>query len=374
MRRGRTAATLAACLVTALLAAIVVAPQSASAGNETARTTPYPVLAYYYIWFNATSWSRAKNDFPLLGRYSSDEERVMRQHIKWAKAAGIDGFLVSWKSTTTLDNRLEKLTRIANEEDFKLGIVYQALDFEREPLPVRRIRADLDFFIERFASDPAFNIFEKPVVIWTGTEQFKKRQIGRTVAERRDDLLVLASEKSTKGIERLGKAVDGNAYYWSSVDPQSYENFSDKLVDMGNALHELGGLWIAPAAPGFDARLVGGASVVERRGGATVSRATRRSDALGSRCPRHHQLERVLGEHTDRAKPAVRRSVPRGSRRRRRRAVQERSGRRLERACGGRRARGYGRRLRSAAPWRHHRVRRPCSSRGWLAPLADRSQ
>ena len=135
MRRGRTAATLAACLVTALLAAIVVAPQSASAGNETARTTPYPVLAYYYIWFNATSWSRAKNDFPLLGRYSSDEERVMRQHIKWAKAAGIDGFLVSWKSTTTLDNRLEKLTRIANEEDFKLGIVYQALDFERGAAP-----------------------------------------------------------------------------------------------------------------------------------------------------------------------------------------------------------------------------------------------
>ena len=299
MRRERTAALLAAWLAAALLAVIGVAPQSASAAaeaavvpqsasaaTETARATPFPVLAYYYIWFNATSWSRAKSDFPLLGRYSSDEERVMRQHVKWAKAAGIDGFLVSWKSTPTLDKRLEKLTQIANEEDFKLGIVYQALDFEREPLSVRRIRADLDYFIDRFAPDPAFDVFEKPVVIWTGTEMFKKRQIQRTVAQRRDDLLVLASEKSTKGIKRLGKAVDGNAYYWSSVNPQSYENFSDKLVDMGKTVHELGGLWIAPAAPGFDARLVGGASVVERRDGATfrarLDGATRSApDALG---------------------------------------------------------------------------------------------
>ena len=147
-------------------------------------TTPYPVLAYYYIWFDATSWSRAKTDFPLLGRYSSNEERVMRQHVRWAKAAGINGFLVSWKSTTALNNRLSTLVRVSNEEDFKLGIVYQALDFDREHLPLRRIAADLDLFTERFGADPAFELFEKPIVIWTGTEQFKRKQIVRTVEPR----------------------------------------------------------------------------------------------------------------------------------------------------------------------------------------------
>ena len=210
----------------------------------------------------------------------------MRRHVRWAKAAGIDGFLVSWKATSSLNQRLNKLARLAAEEDFKLGIVYQALDFEREPLSIRRIRADLDFFIERYADDPVFDIFEKPVVIWTGTEQFRRKQIARTVAPRQDDLLVLASEKNVEGIERLGKAVQGNAYYWSSVDPQSYMSFSDKLVAMGEAVHDLGGLWIAPAAPGFDARLVGGTSVVERRSGDTfrarLDGATRSApDALG---------------------------------------------------------------------------------------------
>ena len=68
-----------------------------------------PVYAYYYIWFNASSWNRAKQDYPLLGRYSSDEQRVMRQQIRWARAAGIDGWIVSWKDTPVLTARLTAL-------------------------------------------------------------------------------------------------------------------------------------------------------------------------------------------------------------------------------------------------------------------------
>ena len=67
---------------------------------------PDPLFAYYYIWFNASSWNRAKIDYPLLGRYSSDDRGVMRAHVAWAKQAGIDGFIVSWKSTPVLNRRL----------------------------------------------------------------------------------------------------------------------------------------------------------------------------------------------------------------------------------------------------------------------------
>src|SRR5947209_464329 len=56
-------------------------------------TNPIPVFAYYYIWFDPQSWDRAKIDYPLLGRYSSDDRSVMVQHIKWAKNAGITGFI-----------------------------------------------------------------------------------------------------------------------------------------------------------------------------------------------------------------------------------------------------------------------------------------
>src|SRR4026209_1070321 len=86
------------------------------------RSNPVPVLAYYYIWFDTTSWDRAKTDFPLLGHYSSDNPEVMRQHIKWAKAAGINGFIVSWKSTERLNKRLTQLIQIADEENFKHAI------------------------------------------------------------------------------------------------------------------------------------------------------------------------------------------------------------------------------------------------------------
>ena len=74
-------------------------PAQASQGNV---SNPIPKLAYYYIWFDSTSWNRAKTDYPLLGNYSSDDRTIMRQHILWAKAAGIDGFIVSWKSTDVL--------------------------------------------------------------------------------------------------------------------------------------------------------------------------------------------------------------------------------------------------------------------------------
>src|SRR5690348_5256074 len=77
----------------------------ATVAQPTARP-PIPVLAYYYIWFDSQSWDRAKTDLPLLKAYSSDDRKVMQQHIQWAKQSGITGFIVSWKSTPTLNRRL----------------------------------------------------------------------------------------------------------------------------------------------------------------------------------------------------------------------------------------------------------------------------
>lgn len=254
-----------------MLVLVGAMPMEAAAQSSPARE-PIPVLAYYYIWYGASSWSRAKTDLPLLGRYSSDEREVMRQHVRWAKDAGIEGFIVSWKSTDTLNQRLEELIEVANEEGFKLGVIYQGLDFERGPLPADRVAADLDMFISRYAEDEAFDLFSKPLVIWSGTWEFSTEEVAEVTQARRDDLLVLASERNAKGYERLADLVDGDAYYWSSVNPDTFPGYPEKLQAMGEAVHASGGLWIAPAAPGFDARLVGGTTVVERRDGETLRR------------------------------------------------------------------------------------------------------
>jgi Glycosyl hydrolase family 99 len=229
-----------------------------------------PLLAYYYIWFDTQSWDRAKADYPLLGRYSSDDADVMRQHIQWAKAVGIDGFIVSWKSTEKLNRRLDQLVKIAEEENFKLAIIYEGLDFDRNPLPPQQVNADLNYFVQHYADHPVFNLFKKPMVIWSGTWEYSLDEIKGVTQTKRNDLLILASEKNVEGYQRLSEFVDGDAYYWSSVNPDSHSNYLDKLTAMGKAIHNNAGIWIAPAAPGFDARLVGGTSVVERKAGETL--------------------------------------------------------------------------------------------------------
>lgn len=272
MRRGVTGPLLGLVLtiLTAIAAAtigVVTTPRSVAAQAQPGDPI---VLAHYYIWFEPTSWNRAKIDYPATGRYSSDEASVMREHIELAKSVGIDGFLVSWKSTEVLDPRLETLISLSEELDFKLAITYQGLDFNRDPLPPARVGDDLDVFVERYADSPAFDIFDKPLVAWSGTWEYSPDDIAATVSARAQYLHILATEKNVQDYERVAGAVDGNLYYWSSVNPETFPDYPQKLIDMGNAVRSNGGIWIAPVAPGFDARLVGGESVVERRSGETL--------------------------------------------------------------------------------------------------------
>jgi hypothetical protein len=245
-----------------------------------AAVSPVPVLAYYYIWFNPTSWNRAKSDYPLLGRYSSDEESVMRTHIRWAKAAGITGFIVSWKRTDVLSKRLQQLVRVADAEGFKLAIIYQGLDFDRRPQPAAKVAGDLTYFAKRYAGEPAFSLFGKPLVIWSGTWKYSRADVGSVTRPLRQRLLVLASEHNAHDYKRIVGLVDGDAYYWSSVNPETSDNHTAKLDEIAAVVHANRGLWIAPAAPGFDARKVGGTRVVDRKDGATFRRQF--EAALGS--------------------------------------------------------------------------------------------
>jgi phospholipase C len=267
--------------VTATLLLVWVFVPAAAAAER-----PDRLFAYYYIWFDVRSWDRAKTDYPLLGRYSSDDWDVLRTHVRWAKRAGIDGFIVSWKSTPVLNRRLERLAEVAAAERFKLLVIYQGLDFERDPLSARRVARDLDVFQSRYASEAAFDVFAKPLVIWSGTWRFSRAELAEVTEPRRDGLLILASEHNVDGYRRVAGLVDGNAYYWGSVNPATYPGYPEKLAEMGAAVHARDGLWIAPAAPGFDARMVGGKSVVERLDGATLrtqldAAARSAPDALG---------------------------------------------------------------------------------------------
>lgn len=275
-RRARVVGLLVAALLsTAMLTgggADAAVPKPVETPRAPAVGSKIPVFAYYYIWYNEASWDRARSDLPKLGRYSSDDPDVMRKHVRWAKAAGIDGFLVSWKHTPLLDARLERLVRVAEEESFELAIVYQGLDFSRLPLPVDRVGADLDWFAATYSGRAPFRFGGKPWVMWSGTWKYSRDQVARVTGSRRSSLLIMASEKTKHGYERVAPLVEGNAYYWSSVNPDTYPRYTEKLDEMGAAVHAHGGVWLAPAAVGFDARLIGGRTVVSRDDGRTLSR------------------------------------------------------------------------------------------------------
>jgi hypothetical protein len=275
MRRALIAVACCVGLFLTAAVAVAVAPTRpvsaahASRSRSISASQP-PVLAYYYIWFDTRSWRRAKTDYPLVGRYSSDNPVVMREQIRLAKRAGIDGFIVSWKDTPTLDRRLEQLIGIAEAEHFKLAIIYQGLDFHRRPLPIQTVAHDLWFFTATFAHRTPFQLFAKPTVIWSGTWEFSAADIARATGPVRSTVSVLGSEKNVDGYRRIAPWVDGDAYYWSSVNPATYKGYIEKLTDLGNAVHDDLGRWIAPAAVGFDARKVGGTTVVGRDGGANL--------------------------------------------------------------------------------------------------------
>jgi hypothetical protein len=271
-----------------LLAATVLLPATASPSLAAAPTSPPvvapacpdrpadwptepPVLAHFYIWFTERSWDRAKQDFPAAGRYSSDDLAVVKKQVAQAQSAGIDGFIVSWKSTAALDSRLRQLRNVADSSGFKLAITYQAQDFYRQPLSVAQVRHDLQLLATTYAADPVFHLFgSRPVVALSGTWNYTAEELRSIVEPVASKLMVLATEKSVEDYQRVSSTVDGDLYYWSSADPLQTPGYQSKLVDMANAVRTRCGLWIAPVAPGFDARDVGGRTVVDRRHGDTL--------------------------------------------------------------------------------------------------------
>jgi len=239
--------------------------------GQRAGASSIPLFAYYYLWFNHSSWNRAKKDYPLIGTYSSSDPSVIRTQMQEAKSAGINGFIVSWKNTTIDDQRLRLLMTVADQQHFKLAMIYEGLNFHRHPLPVAEVANGFKTFADHYASDPAFfRLGGKPLTIWSGIWAYSHTDIAAVTAPVRGTMRVLATEKNVAGFRRVADVTDGDAYYWSSVNPATNTYYGPKLDAMSHAIHSAGKYWIAPFAPGFDARMVGGHEVVPRKNGATL--------------------------------------------------------------------------------------------------------
>ena len=261
MRAMRRLAVMLICVGT-VVGGPVIRPAAATPARHV------PVFAYFYQWYERSSWQRAKQDHPLAGDYSSDDPHVLRDQIQEARAAGIDGFLTSWKHTPPLDRRLELLLTIAASEHFAVGVVYQGLDFSRAPLPITTVERDMKYLVDRWGAALRSSYFNRPVVIWTGTDQFSLPDVRAVRGALGRRAYLLAAAKSVEGYQRVAAQVDGEAYNWSSANPRS-PSTGTKLAAMSATVHRNRGIWLAPAAPGFDGRTLGHSRVISRDRGST---------------------------------------------------------------------------------------------------------
>lgn len=107
-------------LCSIVIAAIAVLLMGGVSQRAAAQSSDHVVLAYYYAWWEPARISSAlftpSQAFPSGLRQIRDDPELMRQHIRQAQAAGIDGFIVNRASD------LAVLLPLAREAGFSVTL------------------------------------------------------------------------------------------------------------------------------------------------------------------------------------------------------------------------------------------------------------
>ncbi|MBI1371377.1 MAG: hypothetical protein GC159_01255 [Phycisphaera sp.] len=148
------------------------------------------VLGYYYPWYYQGDWSRHGYDgTPVLGKYGTDDPKTVEQHIKWAKRAGLDAFVISWWGPEHLTEKhlREGYLNAPNVGDIKFAFIYECLgrldepdgkvdsqiDFAN-PAVLDRLVEDFTYLRDHFFSHPSYlKIGGRPVVSLYVTRTFR---------------------------------------------------------------------------------------------------------------------------------------------------------------------------------------------------------
>ncbi len=161
---------------------------------------PRKVLAFYYGWYgNPTHSGRwlhwegvdaerrqiaTSTHYPTLGAYDSNDPAVLDQHCRWAKQAGIDGFIYSWWGKDRYEEKpLPLLLETAQRHRLEVCIYYEFVPKPGDPNSVVAEWLDL---CERFGKHPAYLKVEgKPVIFVYGRamEQLSLPQWAQVLVE-----------------------------------------------------------------------------------------------------------------------------------------------------------------------------------------------
>lgn len=257
------------------------------------------VFAFYYPWYGTSTgpsgqrfhWNEGHAHMPALGHYDSMDERVIGAHISMAKAAGIDGFIVSWWGPGTFEDRaLPTILRVAEDLNFQITIYYESYRFEND-MTIGEMADELSYVVQTYSNSSAFlkangmpvifiyavPAYDRSPSFWTGVVSLLEGRVGFTYMV------------GDFGDSKYAVAFDG-CHAYSILDPAqallAYRTLSYNMKlglegitwDQAIALIQQGGSLLLKerfvaftVQPGYDDTGVGGTVNVDRKNGQTYN-------------------------------------------------------------------------------------------------------
>jgi uncharacterized protein YraI len=236
------------------------------------------VLAFYYTWFDETTWTYDKlSDLPAQ-QYASRDRAAMGRHIDEAQRAGIDAFVVAWYGPheNQTEPNLAALLEEASVRNFKIAILFET----DSPFlgGIGDITGALQHAAAVHMSHPAYLrvdgqpvlFFWRPHIYDVGTWQGVRAQADPNYGQ------IWISE----GVNTQFLAVfDGHHLYsntWNPPADLTYTNqkFADRVQEARNKFG-VRKFWVATVMPGYDDTRIrpGYGFAKDREGGAYYERS-----------------------------------------------------------------------------------------------------
>lgn len=238
--------------------------------------------AVYYAWYQTATGPHGKSSMwtvdasakprskaqPLIGYYDSDNADVVRWHVRLAKAAGIEAFLVSWWGGANISGAAFEKTilPVAIEEKFKVAMCSELAQFHHDVKALARQMSDV---LRRVKDSPAYLRMDGKPLVYLYQVPFAPKLAPATFVE-----LTRAVETEVGPVywmmDKIGNAKDGGLTFpeaWLKV-PEipmigfygtfsvrriwKYDDLAPHYTRLARQAHAAGKKVFLPAHPGHN--------------------------------------------------------------------------------------------------------------------------